>query len=72
MHTHISQAYFEGGAYVGDDCCEDRYERHVVAQVYENGARIMEVDFQYRARVRRGDRRLRNFADRVSRVSPMR
>jgi hypothetical protein len=45
MHTHISQAYFEGGAYVGDDCCEDRCEGHVVAEVYDNGARVIEVDF---------------------------
>src|SRR3546814_9936126 len=29
MHTHISQAYFEGGAYVEDDCCEDVCEEHV-------------------------------------------
>jgi catechol 1,2-dioxygenase/chlorocatechol 1,2-dioxygenase len=46
MHTHISQAYFEGGAYVGDDCCEDRCEGHVVAEAYENGARIVEMDFR--------------------------
>src|SRR3546814_450059 len=45
MHTHISQAYFEGGAYVEDDCCEDVCEEHVVAEKVEDGVRIVEVDF---------------------------
>src|SRR3546814_9977844 len=45
MHTHISQAYFEGGAYVEDDCCEDVCEEHVVAERVEDGVRIVEVDF---------------------------
>src|SRR3546814_19975549 len=42
MHTHISQAYFEGGAYVEADCCEDVCEEHVVAEKVEAGVRIVE------------------------------
>ncbi|PTD16803.1 catechol 1,2-dioxygenase [Sphingomonas fennica] len=45
MHTHISQAYFEGGDYVDDDCCEDVCAEHVVAEKTDDGVRIVEVDF---------------------------
>src|SRR6202012_6069603 len=41
----INQAYFEGGDYVGDDCCETDHLDLVVPKVYENGKRIMQVNF---------------------------
>ncbi|MDJ1009662.1 MAG: chlorocatechol 1,2-dioxygenase [Paracoccaceae bacterium] len=41
----ISQAYFEGGDYVDDDCCEGVGNEFIVPEAYENGMRLMEVDF---------------------------
>src|SRR5262245_47367754 len=41
----INQAYFEGGDYVGDDCCETDHLDLVVPKVYENGKRVMQVNF---------------------------
>jgi chlorocatechol 1,2-dioxygenase len=41
----INQAYFEGGDYVGDDCCETDHLELVVPKVYENGKRVMQVNF---------------------------
>lgn len=41
----INQAYFEGGEYVGDDCCETEHLDLVVPKVYENGKRVMQVNF---------------------------
>jgi chlorocatechol 1,2-dioxygenase len=41
----INQAYFEGGDYVGDDCCETDHLDLVVPKVYENGRRVMQVNF---------------------------
>ena len=42
----ITQSYFEGGDYVKDDCCEGIVpENHVIPEVYEDGKRVMEVDF---------------------------
>ncbi len=42
----IRQAYFEGGDYVHDDCCEGGGDEFIVAEAYEDGVRVMEVDFQ--------------------------
>jgi chlorocatechol 1,2-dioxygenase len=41
----INQAYFEGGDYVGDDCCETDHLDLVVPKVYESGKRVMQVNF---------------------------
>ncbi|MCX7561730.1 catechol 1,2-dioxygenase [Sulfitobacter sp. F26204] len=41
----INQAYFEGGEYVGDDCCDTDHLELVVPEVIEDGARVMEVNF---------------------------
>lgn len=46
MHTHISQAYFAGGEYVEDDCCEDVCDDHIVPDAFEDGVRIVQVDFK--------------------------
>lgn len=42
----ISQAYFEGGDYVEDDCCNGVSSEFIVAETYEDGVRVMEVDFR--------------------------
>ena len=42
----ISQAYFEGGDYVDEDCCEGVGNDHVLPEITENGVRIMEFNFQ--------------------------
>lgn len=41
----INLAYFEGGDYVGDDCCETDHLDLVVPKVYENGKRVMQANF---------------------------
>lgn len=42
----ISQAYFEGGDYIEDDCCNGGGSDFMVPEVYEDGVRVMEVDFR--------------------------
>lgn len=42
----INQAYFEGGDYVGDDCCETDHMDLVVPEKHEGNVRVMEIDFQ--------------------------
>lgn len=42
----ISQAYFEGGDYVDDDCCNGVSNDHIVPEAYEDGVRIMDVNFR--------------------------
>lgn len=41
----ISQAYFEGGDYIEDDCCEGGGTDFMVPEAYEDGVRLMQVDF---------------------------
>ena len=42
----ITQAYFEGGDWVGDDCCEGQLTNDfVIPEKYEDGKRIMDVNF---------------------------
>lgn len=41
----ISQAYFEGDEYIEDDCCNGGGSDFMVPEKYEDGVRIMEVDF---------------------------
>jgi chlorocatechol 1,2-dioxygenase len=40
------QAYFEGGAWVNDDCCSGKCNQgqNVIPERYENGVRLMQVD----------------------------
>lgn len=41
-----TQAYFEGGEWVDDDCCEGNSSRaYVMPKVVEGGKRIVEIDF---------------------------
>ena len=42
----ISQAYFEGGDWVDDDCCNGVADEFIVAEAYEDGVRVMEVNFR--------------------------
>ena len=46
-HTVTTRAYFEGGEYVGDDCCFGRSDTGelVMPEKYEDGQRLIEVDF---------------------------
>ncbi|KAJ55801.1 hypothetical protein ACMU_08475 [Actibacterium mucosum KCTC 23349] len=41
----VNQAYFEGGDWVGDDCCDTDHLDLVVPELIENGVRVMEVNF---------------------------
>lgn len=42
----VTQAYFEGGDYVGDDSCEGMHtEDFVIPEFMEGDTRIMEIDF---------------------------
>ena len=45
-HPITLQAYFEGGDYVGDDCCSGKCNegQNVIPEKYEGDVRIMEVD----------------------------
>jgi hypothetical protein len=40
-----TQAYFEGGEWVDDDCCEGVFADLIQAAQFEDGARVMDVDF---------------------------
>ena len=41
-----TQAYFEGGDWVDDDCCEGKHTNDfVIPEKYEDGKRLMDVDF---------------------------
>ncbi|WP_119166128.1 chlorocatechol 1,2-dioxygenase [Algihabitans albus] len=42
----ISQAYFEGGKYIEDDCCNGGGKEFVVSEDYEDDLRVMKVDFK--------------------------
>ncbi len=42
----ITQAYFEGGDWVDDDCCDGVDDEFIVAEAFEDGVRVMEVDFR--------------------------
>ena len=42
----ISQAYFQGGKYIEDDCCNGGGNDFVVPEVYEGDLRVMTVDFK--------------------------
>jgi chlorocatechol 1,2-dioxygenase len=46
FHTLTTQSYFEGEAYVDDDCCTAVRSIQVKADVRENGAKVIENDFQ--------------------------
>ncbi len=41
-----TQAYFEGGAYNGDDCCSGKSidGQNIIPKKYEDGVRIMDID----------------------------
>lgn len=41
----ISQAYFEGGEHIEDDCCNGGGLDFMVPETYEGDERVMEVDF---------------------------
>ena len=42
----VTQAYFEGGDYVGDDSCEGMHtDEFVMPKVIEDGKRIVDIDF---------------------------
>ncbi|WP_299775073.1 chlorocatechol 1,2-dioxygenase [uncultured Tateyamaria sp.] len=41
----ISQAYFEGGEHIEDDCCNGGGTDFMVPEKYEGDVRVMEVDF---------------------------
>lgn len=42
----VTQAYFEGGDYVGDDSCGGMHtDDFVIPEIYEGVTRIMEIDF---------------------------
>ncbi|MEO0423535.1 MAG: dioxygenase [Pseudomonadota bacterium] len=41
-----TQAYFEGGDWVGDDCCQGKHtDEFVMPEVIEDGKRVLEIDF---------------------------
>lgn len=41
-----TQAYFEGGDYVGDDCCDGMLtDEFVIPEKIEDGKRVMDIDF---------------------------
>lgn len=46
MRDLISQAYFEGDKYIDDDSCNGGGSHFMVPEAFEDGVRIMEVDFQ--------------------------
>jgi chlorocatechol 1,2-dioxygenase len=43
--TLTTQAYFEGGEWINDDCCEGVFSDLIQAAQFEDGARVMDVDF---------------------------
>ncbi|MEQ8691421.1 MAG: dioxygenase [Pseudomonadales bacterium] len=45
FHPITLQAYFEGGDYVGDDCCSGKCNegQNVIPEKFEDGLRVMEV-----------------------------
>ena len=45
MRDLISQAYFEGGEHIEDDCCNGGGMDFMVPEKYEGDVRVMEVDF---------------------------
>jgi chlorocatechol 1,2-dioxygenase len=45
FHTLTTQAYFEGGEYVGSDCCEGVYPDQIHKEVREDGVRVLQNDF---------------------------
>jgi len=47
FRTVTTQAYFEGGDWVGDDCCDGRSDdgERVIPEKYEDGKLLIEVDF---------------------------
>ncbi|SLN71225.1 Chlorocatechol 1,2-dioxygenase [Roseivivax jejudonensis] len=46
MRDLISQAYFEGDKYIEDDSCNGGGTEFMVPEAYEDGVRVMEVDFR--------------------------
>ncbi len=46
MRDLISQAYFEGDEYIENDSCNGGGNEFMVPEAYEDGVRIMEVNFQ--------------------------
>lgn len=41
-----TQAYFEGGDYVGDDCCQGQHtDDFVIPEQIEDGKRVMDIEF---------------------------
>lgn len=42
----ISQAYFEGGEHIEDDCCNGGGNEFMVPEKYEGDLRVMEVNFR--------------------------
>lgn len=46
FHTLTTQSYFEGGEYVDDDCCTGVRNSQIKGDVREDGAKVIENDFQ--------------------------
>jgi chlorocatechol 1,2-dioxygenase len=44
-HELTTQAYFEGGAYVEDDCCEGVHADNIKPELREDGVRVVEYNF---------------------------
>lgn len=52
FHELTTQAYFEEGDYVADDCCEGVHPDNIKSEVRENGVRVVEYNFNLVAAVK--------------------
>lgn len=53
FHELTTQAYFQGGDYVDDDCCEGVHADNIKPEVRENGVRVVEYNFNLVGAVKR-------------------
>ena len=53
FHELTTQAYFEGGDYVTDDCCEGVHAANIKPEARENGVRVIEYNFNLVRAVKR-------------------